>query len=155
MFEHDYTVAIRWTGDRGAGTVDHRAYGRDHVIAAEGKPDVAGSAARPFRGDADRWNPEELLVAAIAQCHMLSYLHVAADAGITVVGYEDQATAHLDVHRDGSGEITDAVLRPVVTIVEADRIDDARAAHAEASALCFIARSVAFPIRHAPEIRVR
>ncbi|PZE28849.1 MULTISPECIES: OsmC family protein [unclassified Curtobacterium] len=155
MLDHDHTVEVRWTGDRGTGTSDHRAYGRDHVVSAAGKPDLPGSAAQPFRGDADRWNPEDLLVAALAQCHMLSYLHVAALAGITVVEYEDRATGHLDVHPDGSGELTDALLRPVVTILEPDRVADATAAHARASSLCFIARSVSFPVRHEPVIRVR
>lgn len=95
-----------------------------------------------------------MLLAALSQCHMLSYLYVASTLGITVVDYRDRATASLDVHRDGSGELTGTVLRPVVTIREDDRVEDARAAHAEANRLCFIARSVAFPVHHEAEILV-
>jgi organic hydroperoxide reductase OsmC/OhrA len=154
MHDHTYEVALAWTGDRGTGTSGYREYGRDHVVSAAGKPAIAGSADTTFRGDADRWNPEELLLAALAQCHMLSYLHVAVESGFTVVGYEDRATAQLDVHRDGSGELTEAMLRPVVTILEEDRVAVADAAHETATSMCFIARSVNFPVRHSPEIRV-
>ncbi len=154
MTEHTYEVAVRWTGDRGVGTTGYRDYGRDHVISAVGKADVLGSADPVFRGDRDRWNPEELLLASLTQCHMMSYLYAATKRGFTVVAYEDAATATLDVHADATGEVTGVVLRPVVTIREAARVDDAVAAHADANALCFIARSVAFPVHHEPEIRV-
>ncbi|WIB25113.1 OsmC family protein [Curtobacterium sp. MCSS17_015] len=154
MNDHSYEVSVHWTGDRGTGTSGYRDYGRDHLVSADGKPDVLGSADPTFRGDRDRWNPEELVLAALTQCHMLSYLHVAVTRGFTVVQYDDRATASLDLHRDGSGELTGAVLRPVVTIREADRVEDAVSAHAEANRLCFIARSVAFPVHHEPEIVV-
>jgi organic hydroperoxide reductase OsmC/OhrA len=95
-----------------------------------------------------------MLLAALSQCHMLSYLYVATTLGITVVDYQDRASASLDTHPDGTGELTSVLLRPVVTIQETDRVDDARAAHAEANRLCFIARSVAFPVHHEPEITV-
>lgn len=155
MTDHSYEVSVHWTGDRGTGTSGYRDYGRDHDVSADGKADIAGSADPTFRGDRDRWNPEEMVLAALAQCHMLSYLHVAVTQGFTVVDYEDHATAALNLNRDGSGELTGATLHPVVTILEADRIADAEAAHAAANSLCFIARSVAFPVHHAPQIKVR
>ncbi|MCJ1713805.1 OsmC family protein [Microbacterium sp. M1A1_1b] len=155
MHDHTYQVSVRWTGDRGTGTTGYREYGRDHVVSASGKHDLLGSADPTFRGDRDRWNPEELLTAALAQCHMLSYLHVAVTEGFTVLAYEDRATAALNLNRDGSGEITGATLHPVVTIAEPDRVADAEAAHATANGLCFIARSVAFPVHHEALVRVR
>lgn len=155
MTDHTYEVSVRWTGDRGTGTSGYREYGRDHDVSAVGKADIAGSADPAFRGDRDRWNPEELLLAALAQCHMMSYLYVAVQQGFTVVDYRDTATASLDVHRDGTGEVTGVTLQPVVTIRESDRVADAGAAHAEANRLCFIARSVAFPVHHTPVTKVR
>ncbi|QQD74971.1 OsmC family protein [Curtobacterium sp. YC1] len=155
MHDHSYEVAVSWTGDRGTGTSGYRDYGREHVVSAVGKPDVPGSADPTFRGDRDRWNPEEMVLAALAQCHMLSYLHVAVTRGFTVVDYHDTATASLTLNRDGSGELTGATLHPVVTILEADRVADAEAAHATANELCFIARSVAFPVHHEPRVVVR
>jgi len=154
MLDHDYEVTVRWTGDRGTGTSGYRDYGRDHVVSASGKSDIAGSADPGFRGDAARWNPEELLTAALSQCHMMSYLYAATVVGITVLGYEDRATAHLEVRPDHTGAVTSVTLHPVVTILQPDRVEDALAAHAEANRLCFIAASVAFPVHHLPEIRV-
>jgi organic hydroperoxide reductase OsmC/OhrA len=77
-----------------SGTSGYREYGRDHEVtisgAAEGEgagdagrpQPIAGSSDSAFRGDPGRWNPEQLLTAALAQCHMLSYLHACAAAGI-------------------------------------------------------------------------
>lgn len=155
MAEHGYTTSLRWSGDRGEGTADYRSYGREHVISAAGKPDIAGSADPMFRGDAERWNPEELLVAALSSCHLLMYLHLCADAGAVVVGYEDEASGIMTLGADGGGEFREVVLRPRVTVLSADMIAAAAAQHERAHALCFIARSVNFPVRHEPQISAR
>ncbi len=151
--QHHYAIAVQWTGNRGEGTSSYRSYGRDHRIMAPGKQhEIEGSSDRVFRGDSDRWNPEELVIAALAQCHMLSYLHVAAVNGFVVVDYRDDASGTLLQEGEG-GRLIEAVLRPVVTL--ADHHDDADAHHAEtlhrrASELCFIANSVNFAVRHEP-----
>ena len=150
---HNYAVAVHWTGNRGEGTATYRSYGRDHRIRADGKQhEIAGSSDRAFRGDPDRWNPEELVIAALAQCHMLSYLHVAAVNGIVVVDYHDDATGTLQQEGDG-GRLIEATLRPVVTIAAHHTDEDAHRAeslHHRASELCFIANSVNFDVQHEP-----
>lgn len=93
--QHFYEINVNWTGNRGSGTSGYKDYGRDHAIAAVGLPVLLGSADRTFHGDTDRWNPEQLLVTALAQCHMLSYLHVAVMHGVVVTKYEDTATGTL------------------------------------------------------------
>lgn len=154
MKEHSYELSIEWTGNRGTGTSAYRGYGRDHVVRAEGKPDIVGSADRVFFGDQDRWNPEELLVAALSQCHMLSFLHVACDAGVVVVDYRDRASGTLSLRPDGAGQVTEVTLRPEVT-VEPGHGQDMEALHHRAGELCFIARSVNFPVRHEPTTHTR
>lgn len=149
-FEHRYALSLEWTGDRGSGTSDHRAYGRDHVVRIAGKPDLLGSADRPFRGDVDRWNPEDALLSALAQCHLLSYLHAAAAAGVVVVGYSDEATGTMRQTGDGGGRFVEVTLRPVVTVADAAHVDLATSLHQGASERCFIAASVAFPVHHEP-----
>ena len=151
---HHYAVSVEWTGNRGTGTSGYRAYGRDHVVRAEGKlHELAGSSDRTFHGDRERWNPEELLLAALSQCHMLSYLHVASARGIVVTAYTDDATGEMQQTSDGGGHFTEATLRPVVTITAGDPAD-ALDAHHEAAAKCFIAASVNFPVHHEPVIRL-
>jgi organic hydroperoxide reductase OsmC/OhrA len=154
--EHTYALALRWTGDRGSGTSDYRAYGRDHLLEASGKPTIVGSSDAAFRGDADRWNPEELLVAALAQCHMLWYLHLAATSGVVVCAYEDapQGTMVEDDDGSGGGAFREVTLRPTVTVTDAAMVERALAIHAEIHAVCFIARSVSFPVRHEPHVIV-
>ncbi|MCW5954260.1 MAG: OsmC family protein [Propionibacteriaceae bacterium] len=151
--DHHYEIHTTWQGDLGTGTSGYRAYSRASEVTAAGKlHPIAGSSDRPFHGDPERWNPEELLLAALSQCHMLSYLHVATRHGIVVTGYTDHAVATMHQAGDG-GVFTEAVLRPVVTIAAGDA-DLAGRIHAEAGRLCFIASSVSFPVRHEPTIRV-
>jgi len=140
-------ITLRWTGDRGAGTASYTGYARDHEIGAAGKPAIPGSSDPRFRGDATRWNPEELLLGAISACHQLWYLHLCAEAGVVVTAYRDEAEAVLTLDGEGNGQVTEATLRPVVTIAAGDAAT-AEALHAAAQARCFIARSLAFPVRH-------
>jgi organic hydroperoxide reductase OsmC/OhrA len=84
---HHYGAAIRWTGNRGTGTSSYHAYDRTHEISSPGKPIIAASADLAFRGETERWNPEELLVVSLSQCHLLWYLHLAATAGVVVTNY--------------------------------------------------------------------
>jgi len=146
MAAHHYRLAVEWTGNRGTGTSGYRDYERSHVIRADGKPDIAGSSDPAFRGDAARWNPEELLLASASACHKLWYLHLCADAGIVVTAYVDHAEATLNGDR-----FERIVLRPHVTISAGDRELAARLHH-QAHEECYIAKSVNFPIDCEPSI---
>lgn len=157
---HQYEVVVAWSGNRGTGTENYRAYGRDHTVtvpAADGAvipPPIPGSADPAFRGDADRWNPEQLLVASVSQCHMLWYLHLAATNGVVVVDYRDAASGTMVTHRGGAGEFESVTLHPKVTVASADMADAAMALHHQVPDVCFIARSVNFPVHHEPKIVV-
>jgi organic hydroperoxide reductase OsmC/OhrA len=151
---HRYEATIIWTGNRGEGTASYRAYAREHEVIGEGKRAIPGSSDPAFRGDAARWNPEELLVAALSQCHMLAYLHQCAVSGVVVVAYEDRAEGVMTETEDGGGRFTEVALRPVVTVADATMTETALELHHRAHELCFIASSVNFPVRHEPEVRV-
>src|SRR4051794_20221284 len=102
--EHHYSVQVRWTGNRGQGTKTYTGYGREHEYFAPGKyAAISGSSDAAFRGDAAKYNPEELVVMALSSCHMLWALHLLADSGIVVTSYEDEASGTLIVHADGCG----------------------------------------------------
>ncbi len=148
---HSFRATVRWTGNTGAGTATYGGYRRTHLIEASGKPAIQGSADPAFRGDADRWNPEEMLVGSISACHMLWFLHLAAAAGVVVESYEDRADAEMRMNADGSGEFTGATLRPHVTISAGDAAVTG-ALHDEAHAKCFIARSLNFPVACEPTV---
>jgi len=151
--EHNYRVAVRWTGNTGSGTTGYRDYARDHEVVVDGKPTLAGSADPAFRGAPDRWNPEELLVAALSQCHMLTYLSLCARAGVVVTGYVDSASGVMREEAGNSGRFAEVVLRPEVTVAEPGMVDKAMSLHEPAHETCFIANSVDFPVRHVPVVR--
>lgn len=150
---HRYAVTVTWTGNRGEGTASYRAYGREHEVAAEGRATIAGSSDPAFRGDPERWNPEQLLVAALSQCQLLWYLHLCSTSGVVVLAYEDHPDGTMVEDEGGGGRFTEATLRPAVTVADQSMVAAARELHPRAHELCYIASSVNFPVRCEPEIR--
>ncbi len=140
---HSYQATISWSG----ATRDYDSYSREYSVAIPGKPKFRASADAAFRGDPRLYNPEDMLLVALATCHMLSYLAVCARIGIVVSAYEDQAQGTM-AFKDRRMRFTEVVLRPRVTI--AQTIDEARAmaAHEQAHDECYVANSVNFPVRH-------
>lgn len=152
---HRYRTIVTWTGNRGQGTTAYTAYDRDFTASAAGKPDIAGSADPAFRGDAGRWNPEDLLLAAASACHKLWYLHLCAVNGIVVLAYTDHAEAAMDEGDAGQpGRFVSATLRPHVTIAAGGNADLALALHEQAHHACFIANSLNFPVHCEAEIQI-
>jgi organic hydroperoxide reductase OsmC/OhrA len=150
--DHHYRVRTVWTGNRGTGTSGYRDYDRAHVVKVDGKPDLLGSSDANFLGDGARHNPEDLLVASLSTCHMLWYLHLAADARLVVTEYQDDAEGHMQLRRDGSGAFVRVSLRPRVAISGGFDAELAKGLHHEAHEKCFVANSVNFPVEVEPEI---
>ena len=149
--QHEFRVRTVWTGAAAGATADYAAYSREYVVEIAGKPTLKGSADPAFRGDPGMHNPEDLLVAALSACHLLSYLALCTGAGIRVVAYEDAATGTMKL-ADGKMRFTEVTLHPTVRIQPGDDVGRARALHHEAHAQCFIASSVNFPVRNAPTV---
>jgi len=152
--EHNYNLTVQWTGNKGTGTTTYRSYDRNHSILIDNKPEILGSADPTFHGDKTKHNPEELLLAALSACHLMSYLHVCVKAGIVVTDYVDHATGIMVETANGAGHFTEVTLNPVVTITDATLVDKANELHKQANALCFIANSVNFPVKHAAKCLV-
>lgn len=152
--EHTFAISARWDGNRGSGTSGYRDYGREVHLSAPSLTALDASAAQAFRGDSAKWNPELFLIAALSECHLLSYLHAAVLSSVTVVEYEDHASGTMVLNDDGSGHFTSVMLRPVVTILRPEQRELALELHEQASSMCFIANSVNFPVLHEAHIRV-
>ena len=149
---HRYACTLEWTGNRGTGTSGYRDYDRSYDVSAPGKQTLSASADATFRGEREKWNPEEMLLSALSSCHMLSYLHVCADAGIVVMTYTDAPEGSMDLMPDGSGRFTSVVLRPQVTVAAHSDANTASILHHLAHEKCFIANSVNFPVDVEPTV---
>lgn len=148
--DHRFSSRIAWTGNRGDGTAHYRAYDRTWDIAVPGRTVVHCSNDPLLGGDPTKPNPEDLLISALSACHMLWYLHYAADAGIVVTDYVDEPVGIGEVTTGGAGRFVEAVLRPTITVKAGTDLALAEALHHRIPEVCFIARSVAFPVRHEP-----
>jgi len=154
MSGHDYTSCVVWTGNRGEGTAHYRGYDRTWDIAVPGKPVVHCSNDPLLGGDPAKMNPEDLLLSALSACHMLWFLHYAAEAGIVVTGYEDHPVGRGEVGPGGAGRFVSATLQPVIRVKAGADLALAAELHHRIGQVCFIARSVNFPVAHAPRYEV-
>lgn len=144
---HTYETELNWTGNTGEGTKSYATYERLYEIRGEGKPTLEGSSDPSFRGDPTKYNPEEMLLMSLSSCHMLWYLHLCSINKIVIEGYNDLAEGVMNENSDGSGQFKEVTLRPKVTISSGD-LAKAEELHHEANRLCFVARSVNFPVKH-------
>lgn len=154
MNEHTYSAHIIWDGNRGDGTASYTGYGREYRVAIDGKPDLNASADPMFRGEREKHNPEDLFVAAISACHMLTYLALCARKGIRVLTYEDEARGTMSLDGHGGGRFEKVVLHPRVNIADAKDTATAEALHRTAHQQCFIANSCSVPITNEPKVQV-
>lgn len=146
---HPYSLELQWRGDH---TRSYEGYTREHLIRINGKSELRVTADPAFRGDGSLHNPEDLLLAALSSCHLLTYLALCARARINVLSYRDHAVGTLLLTKDGGGHFTKAVLRPQVVVESTGMMEKARYFHGEAHKYCFIARSVNFPVSCEPAV---
>ena len=152
---HQFDARLHWPANPAQPTPPDPAYTRDCELVVEGKPVVPGSAPSVYGGDASRYNPEELLVMSLSECHMLTYLAIAARKRMTIIAYEDRASGTLGVGTFGTAgkmSLQEVILRPRVTVAKGVDVAEAMALHEKAHANCFIANSVNFAVRCEAEI---
>ena len=142
----DYRATSEWRLEDG-GDFPKGRYSRGHSLVFGSGVEVPGTASPHVVGT--RWaqansvDPEEMLVGAINTCHMLSFLHVARDAGFVVTRYRDEAVGVMAKRDDGEMWVSRVTLRPQITYqgpqptpAERDHL------HHAAHQVCFIANSV-------------
>jgi organic hydroperoxide reductase OsmC/OhrA len=153
--EHEYAAHLIWDGAPARDAKwNYTSYGRRYHVDIVGKQPLDGSADPVFRGDGDKHNPEDLFLAAISSCHLLSYLALCARKGVRVLAYEDEARGVLKLDSSGGGKFESVTLRPHVAIDNEEHRALAMQLHDEAHLQCFIANSCSVPIGHEPVIDV-
>jgi organic hydroperoxide reductase OsmC/OhrA len=155
MSDHTFEISLRYPAVNGQLTPPDANFSRNSVMRAAGKHDVAASSPAAFGGDGTRYNPEELMLMSLSECHLLTLLALATKKRIAIVGYEDRATGELGVGKFGvAGKMSlqKVTLHPRVTVAQGTDLTDANAMHEKAHANCFMANSVNFPVEVEPTI---
>jgi organic hydroperoxide reductase OsmC/OhrA len=148
MKQHNYSLTVKWTGNKGVGTNGYKSYERSHEIFIDGKEIIKSSSDPAFLGDKAKHNPEDLLLASISSCHMLWYLHLCSDAGIVVTNYTDNAKGIMEETAAGGGKFTSVTLYPTITLKNIEQQEQANKLHNKANEFCFIANSLNFKVQH-------
>lgn len=153
--EHNYKLTAVWSGNKGEGTKNIRAYDRSHTVTIQGKPELHLTTDNPAVGDKSKLNPEDLLVTALSSCHMLSYLYVCAMEGIVITAYTDHATGIMIEKENGGGSFKEVNLNPICEVAEESMIARAIELHHKAHEICYIANSVNFDVKCHPICNAR
>ena len=154
MLEREFKVHTKWSSLTENDMYKSGINPKTHSTHIKNKDILTISAAKEFKGDKTKHNPEDLFLSALSSCHMMSYMYLCDKNNITLLNYTDETSGVLVVNSDGSGEFISIVLHPIVTILEKNKIDLAIRLHKEANRLCFIANSCSVPIDLKPQIQI-
>jgi organic hydroperoxide reductase OsmC/OhrA len=149
---HRFETTLAWPASPTQKLPPEPGFSRDNTLAAPGRPPMPGSLPPVFGGNANGYNPEELMLLSLSQCHMLTYLALAEKAHLAVRRYDDQAIATLGKGASGKTQMVEAVLHPRVSLAPGSDAAAALALHDRAHAHCFMTNSVNFTVRHEPQI---
>jgi organic hydroperoxide reductase OsmC/OhrA len=147
MSEH--TITLNWK--RTTPDFNYKTYERTHTINFSGGSHIQVTAAPEYLGDPKITNPEELLVAALSSCHMLTFLALAAYKGLIIDNYNDEAIGVVGKNAAGKMAVTQVTLRPKITF--SGNQPDAQVLHEiheKAHVNCFIANSVNTEVKVEP-----
>jgi organic hydroperoxide reductase OsmC/OhrA len=144
---HHYSANCSWSGSTAAG---YETYDRTHLVGA-GPNELTLSSDPAFLGDPARLNPEQLLVLAASSCQLLSFLAVAARARLDVRAYRDEATATMP-EEPRPMRLAEIVLRPDIVLAPGPSEERVRHLVEVAHRECFIANSLATPVRVEPTV---
>jgi organic hydroperoxide reductase OsmC/OhrA len=145
-----YRCTLEWKGSN----KDYNTFDRGVKATFEGKASVDMSAAPEYKGDPTRLNPEDLLVASLASCQMLTFLGIASISKVEVLEYRDEAVGKI-AKADGKLRMTEVVLRPRIVLAPGSSKERAAGLVTKAHEQCFIANSVTTQIVVEPQIEVR
>lgn len=133
---HGYPFSITWNGDTLADS-----YSRDAIATAPAKSSIPVSSAAEYAGDGTRWNPEDLLGAALATCHMLTFLALCAKTRTQVLAYEDHAESILDTV-DKVTSVVGIHLHPAIRVGKGTDPAKVGELFEKAHKYCFVANSI-------------
>jgi organic hydroperoxide reductase OsmC/OhrA len=143
---HAYPFSLTWTGN-----TLQEGYTRDGEANAEGKVSLPVSSAPEYAGTANRWNPEDLLGVALANCHMLTFLALCAKSRVEVLGYEDRAESVLDTLEKVTS-VTEIHLKPTIRVAGGTDAAKVEELFQKAHKYCFVANSIKSRVVMEPRI---
>ena len=150
--EHVFETRVEYPADPTQKLPPDAEFSRDNRLIVEGHPEMPGALPPSLGGHNRGYSPEDLLILALSECHLLTYLALAQRRGLAVRRYEDRATGRLGKNANGQTQMLEVVLHPRVTIARGADAAMAQSLHDRAHHHCFIANSVNFPVRHEPEV---
>lgn len=147
---NEYKAKLQW--NRQTPDFSYDTYDRSHSVRFGSGESMEMSAAPEYKGDPKHVNPEELLVAALSSCHMLTFLALVARKRLIVDAYEDDAVGVMSKNKHGKMFVSHVTLRPKVTFQSSVDASVLAELHHHAHVECFIANSVCTEVSVQPTL---
>jgi len=136
-----YRTGITWVGQR-AG-ITHSGEKLPFRVASPPE----------FKGEEGVWTPEDLFVASINSCQLMTFVAFATKLGLPVASYESEAEGLLEFVDDGY-QFTRVVVKPRVVVSDPDAVEAVRKALDDAHHACLVSRSVRCEVVLEPTIEL-
>lgn len=146
---HEYEIGLSWIGD--VNLEKNYRYNKTYELSFKNKPNMVGSADPMFHGNPNLYNPEEMLLSALASCHMMSFFYLCGKEKIKINSYQDKPIGKLKTNPNGSGQFEEVTLHPIIK-TDDKNLKKIEGLFIQANDYCFIARSCNFTIKHKPLI---
>jgi organic hydroperoxide reductase OsmC/OhrA len=127
--------------------------GRRAVVSSAGKPDIEASSPPEFKGEAGFWTPEDMFVASVNLCTLLTFVAFAQHKGLEFVSYECAAEGVLE-NVEGKYRFTEVILHPHVTVKSQEDIERAREILDSGHKGCLVSNSITATVKVFPDFRV-
>jgi len=131
-FPHRYDVSLLWKS------------GELSEMSSGPRPVIPGGPPAQFDGtDETRWSPEHLILAALSQCLMLTWVSLNKRAQIPLKSWEGKGESVLEKTKEGL--VFTSFKLSVTLKTDAARVDEARRLLDTAKKYCIVANSLKTP----------
>ncbi len=127
--------------------------GRRGTISSPGKPELEVSSPPEFKGEAGIWTPEDMFVASVNACTLMTFAAYARHKGLGLVSYECAGEGVLE-YVEGKYRFTEIILHPHIVVKTPQDVEPARKILEDAHQSCLVTNSITTEVKVFPDIRV-
>jgi len=123
------------------------------TLQSAGKPSFRVASPPEFRGEPNVWTPEDLLVAAVESCFLMTFASLIEHRHLAVEAYSSEAEGLLEWDEDGY-RFTRVTIRPTVVVTDSRAVQPVMTALQDAKRDCLIARSLSGEVELTPDVEI-
>ena len=126
---------------------------KECTVSATGKPEIQLSSPPEFKGLAGVWTPEDMFVASVNVCTLMTFVAYAKHKNLSLAGYESSVDGVLE-YSNGKYRFTEIAVHPHVTVNKQEDVALAQQILQDAHDNCLISNSIIAQVKIFPDFHV-